>query len=198
MKRFKSFAFLVLACVFLPSAVWAAPYKVDKDHTSVSFKVRHLFSNVQGQFRDFDGTIEYDPDKPETWGAQGTIQVGSIDTGVAQRDKHLKSADFFETDKYPTITFKTTKVTDVTKESANVEGLLMMHGVEKPVRVDVEIHGVGQDPWGNTRAGFTATTKLNRQDFGVKWNEKLDSGGFLVGDDVMVTIEMEAILQKGK
>ena len=194
MKHLKRLTVLVLAGSFFSSFVWAAPYKIDKDHTSVSFKVRHLFSNVQGQFKVFEGTIDYDPDKPEMWGAQGTIQVDSIDTGVAPRDKHLKSADFFEADKYPAITFKTTKVTSVAKDSAKAEGLLTMHGVEKPIGLEVQIHGAGKDPWGNTRAGFTATTKLNRQDFGIKWNEKLDNGGLLLGDEVDVTLELEAIL----
>ncbi len=183
----------VIFSLFLTSASWADTYKVDKDHTSVSFKIRHIFSNVQGSFRDFDGTIEYDPAKPETWSASGTIQVASIDTNVPERDKHLKSKDFFGAEKFPVITFKTTKVVSSTAESAKVEGVLTMHGVEKPVVLDVEIHGVGKDPWGNVRAGFTATTKINRKDFGIIYNQVLDKGQLMIGEEVSITIELEGI-----
>ena len=175
------------------SVSWADTYKVDKDHTSVSFKIRHVLSNAQGIFRDFDGVLEFDPAKPETWSANGTIQVKSIDTNVPERDKHLQSKDFFDVAQFPTITFKTTKVSDATKESAKVEGLLTMHGVQKPVVLDVQIHGVAKDPWGNVRAAFTATTKINRKDFGIVYNQVLDQGQLMVGDEVMVTIELEGI-----
>ena len=196
MKRFKWMSVLAIACFVPASPLWAATYKVDKDHSSVSFKVKHLFSNVQGQFRDFEGTIDYDPDHPETWKAQGTLPIASIDTGVEKRDTHLRSADFFDAEKYPLLTFKTTKFTDTTKDGAKAEGLLAMHGVERPITLDVKIHGVGNDPWGNTGAGYTATTTINRQDFGIQWNAKLDSGGFLLGDEVTVTLEVEGILTK--
>ena len=196
MKRFKRLTVLILACSVYASPLWAATYKVDKDHSSVSFKIKHLFSNVQGQFKDFEGSIDYDPDKPETWSAQGTVQTASIDTGSEKRDQHLKSADFFDAEKYPVITFKTTKVSDATKDSAKVEGVFAMHGVEKPMVLDAQIHGVGNDPWGNTRAGFTATTTINRKDFGIEWNQTLDNGGVLLGDEVMVTLEIEGILTK--
>ena len=193
--KYRKFLGVFLAVFFLSGThvSWAESYKVDKDHTSVSFKIRHLFSNVQGSFRDFDGTIEYDPDKPETWSANGTIQVDSIDTNVPERDKHLKSKDFFDAAKFPTISFKTTKVTAATKESAKLEGLITIHGVEKPVVLDLEIHGVGKDPWGNVRAGFTATTKINRKDFGIIYNQVLDKGQLMIGEDVMVTLEIEGI-----
>lgn len=192
MKR-KSLYIMVLAILLGTNPLWAATYKVDKDHTSVSFKIRHLFSNTQGVFRDFEGTVEYDPDKPETWAANGTIQVKSVDTNVPERDKHLLSKDFFDAEQFPTITFKTTKVTDATKEHATVEGLMTMHGIEKPVVLDVEIHGVGKDPWGNVRAGFTATTKINRKDFGIEYNKVLDQGQLMLGEEVMITIELEGI-----
>jgi polyisoprenoid-binding protein YceI len=158
--------------------------------------VKHLFSKVQGEFSTFKGTIEYDPDKPETWAAQGEIDAASINTRVAERDKHLRSADFFEVEKYPKITFKTTKVSEATKEHAKVDGLITIHGVEKPVVLDVDIHGVGKDPWGNVRAGFTATTKINRKDFGLTWNQALETGGVLVGDEVEITLEIEGMLKQ--
>ena len=194
MKHRKSLgAFLVLFFLLGVPAVWADSYKVDKDHTSISFKIRHIFSNVQGSFRDFDGAIEYDPDKPETWSANGTIKVDSIDTNVPERDKHLKSKDFFDAAQFPAISFKTTKVISSTKENAKVEGLITIHGVEKPVVLDVEIHGVGKDPWGNVRAGFTATTKINRKDFDIIYNQVLDKGQLMIGEDVIITLEIEGI-----
>ena len=188
-KFFGLFFILMLAS----QVSWAEAYKVDKDHTSVSFKIRHLFSNVQGSLRDFEGTVEYDPEKPENSSAVGTIQAASIDTNVPERDKHLKSKDFFDVEQFPVIAFKTTKVTAVTKESAKVEGELTIHGITKPVVLDVQIHGAGADPWGNVRAGFTATTKINRKDFGIVWNQVLDKGQLMVGDEVIITIELEAI-----
>ena len=198
MKRFKLALFVILAIFFQVSPAWSAVYTVDKDHSSVTFKIKHLFSNVQGHFKDFQGTIEYDPEKPASWDTEGTIQVASIDTGVEQRDKHLKGADFFDVEKFPTISFEAKKVIADSKEKARIEGVIVMHGVEKPVILNVEIHGVGQDPWGNTRAGFTATTTLNRQDFGIVWNQALSTGGVLLGNEVLVTLEIEGILEKGE
>ena len=192
----KYFILIILGVFLSPTLSWAAVYKVDADHTTVSFKVRHLFSKVQGLFNKFDGIVEYEPGKPESWKTSGTIDAASINTNVAERDKHLKSADFFDVAKYPTITFKSTKITSATDTNAKLEGLLMMHGVEKSVTLDLEIHGVGKDPWGNTRAGFTATTKINRKDFGLNWNETLETGGVLVGEEVEITLEIEGILNK--
>jgi polyisoprenoid-binding protein YceI len=191
------FSLLVLsAALFLGSPVFAANYAVDVDHTSVSFKIRHILSNVQGHFRQFEGTIAYEPGKPETWSAEGVIQAASIDTNVEPRDKHLRSADFFEVEKYPTISFKTVKVIEASDAAAKLEGLLTMHGIEKPVVLDVEIHGVAKDPWGNTRASFTVTTLLNRKDFGLTWNKTLETGQLLVGEEVKITLEVEGILQE--
>ncbi len=195
MKRSMILAVL-LAVLAFPARSWAATYDVDVDHTTVSFKVKHLFSKVQGQFKKFQGTIEYDPAKPESWAAQGEIDAATIDTNVPERDKHLRSADFFETDKYPVITFKTTKVTEATAEAAKLEGLITIHGVEKLIVLDLQIHGVGKDPWGNVRAGFTATTRIDRKDFGLTWNQALEAGGVLVGDEVDITLEIEGLLKQ--
>ena len=186
----------VLGLFLWPSLSWAAVYKVDPDHTTVSFKVRHLFSKVQGLFNKYEGTIDYESGKPDTWKTSGTIDTTSINTNVPERDKHLRSADFFDVEKYPTINFKSTKVKDATETNAKLEGLLTIHGVEKPVVLDVEIRGVGKDPWGNTRAGFTAVTKINRKDFRLNWNEALETGGVLVGDEIEITLEIEGVLQK--
>lgn len=187
--------FAVLLLAGAPASVHAAAYKVDEDHTAVTFKVRHLLSNTQGQFKKFEGTIDFEAGKPESWKAEGTIQVSSIDTGVAQRDKHLLSKDFFEVEKYPTLTFKTAKVLESSAESAKIEGVMNMHGVEKPIVLDVQILGVAKDPWGNTRAAFTATTKINRKDFGLAYNQALETGQLLIGEEVSITLEVEGIQQ---
>ena len=176
---------------------WAATYAIDPDHSAVTFKIRHLFSNVAGTFNKFEGTLDYEPGKPETWKTQAVIQADSIDTRVQPRDKHLRSADFFEVEKYPTLSFKSTNVTDVTPQGAKLRGDLTIHGVTKPVVLDLQIHGVGKDPWGNTRAGFTATTRINRKDFGLTWNKAVETGGFLVGDDVEITLEVEGLAKDG-
>jgi polyisoprenoid-binding protein YceI len=188
-KFFAGFMGVVLAA----SPVWAATYAVDSDHSSVSFKVKHLVSKTQGQFNKFEGQIEYEPGKPETWSASGTIQTGSINTNVPERDKHLRSADFFDVEKFPTIEFKTTGVKDVTETDAKVEGLFKMRGVEKPIVLDVTIGGVATDPWGNTRAAFSATTKINRKDFGMVYNQTLDKGGLFLGEEVEISLEIEGI-----
>lgn len=184
-------SFCLLTFFVLP--VSAATYTIDADHSSVTFKIRHLFSKTSGQFNQFEGTLDYEPGKPETWKAQAVIQAASIDTNVAPRDKHLRSKDFFEVETYPTLTFKSVKVTDATAEGAKLHGDLTIHGVTKPVVMDLSIHGVGKDPWGNTRAGFTATTTIDRKEFGLTWNKAVETGGVLVGDEVEITLEIEGL-----
>ena len=182
--------------VLVSSGAWAATYKVDPDHSTVSFKIKHLLSKVQGRFNKFEGTIDYEPGSPEVWKAAGTIDTSSIDTNNEPRDKHLRGPDFFDVGKYPAIEFRSTGLKDVSETTAKVEGILKMHGVEKPVALDAEILGVSNDPWGNVRAAFTASTKINRKDFGITWNEALETGGLLLGEDVDVTLDIEAIEQK--
>jgi len=126
--------------------------------------------------------------------AEAVIQAASIDTNVEERDGHLRSADFFDAEKFPTLTFRSTGVTGVTPESAKLNGLLTIHGVERPVTLDLEIHGAGKDPWGNVRSGFTATVELNRKDFALGWNKVLETGQLLVGETVEVILEIEGIL----
>ncbi len=189
---------LISGLVIFSRPVFAAIYDLDPQHTVVSFKIRHLLSKVQGTFNEFEGQFEYEPGKPETWKAEATIQAASIDTRLKQRDDHLRSADFFEVEKYPTLTFKSTGVSNVTPTGAILNGVLTIHGVEKPVALDLKIHGVAKDPWGNTRSGFTTTTKVNRKDFGIEWNKALDTGGVLLGDEVEITIEVEGILAEAK
>ncbi len=194
--RFRSLFLTVLGLSLLLGPVHAATYKVDADHSTIGFKVKHLFSNVTGNFKTFEGTVDYEPGKPESWKAEGKIDAASINTNQDKRDEHLRSADFFDVKQFPQLSFKTVKVTDATDTSAKLEGLLTLHGVEKPVVLDVTIHGVGNDPWGNTRAGFTAVTRINRKDFGISWNQTLDSGGLLIGEEVEITLEVEGILSQ--
>ena len=192
---FKKLASFFIFLSVLTTQAYAATYKVDVDHSSVSFKIKHLLSKTQGQFKKFDGRIVFEPGKPETWSAQGTIDVASIDTNSEKRDQHLLSADFFEAEKNPTIEFRTTGVVDATETSAKVEGVLKLHGVERPVVLDVTIAGVATDPWGNTRSAFTAVTVINRKDFGMTYNQTLDKGGLLLGEEVEITLEIEGILE---
>lgn len=190
-------AIFALSILFAQGA-WAAVYDVDVDHTTVGFKIRHLFSNVTGNFTMFNGTINYEPGAPQSWSTSGTIDVSSINTNVKGRDKHLLTADFFNVEKFPKIEFQSTGVENATEKTATLKGTFKMHGVEKPITLDVEIHGVGKDPWGNVRAGFTAKTKINRKDFGLDWNQTLETGGVLVGDEVEITLEVEGILKEEK
>ena len=180
-------------CGASPAA--ATTYTIDKDHSTVSFKIRHLFSRVQGTFDTFSGTFDYEPGHPEQWKANATIETGTINTNNDKRDAHLRSPDFFEVQKYPSITFQTTEVTEATETGAKLHGLLTMHGVEKPVILDLAVHGAGKDPWGNVRSGFTATTTLNRKAFGIVWNKALETGELLLGDDVDITLEIEGLVK---
>lgn len=181
----------LLAC---PTA-GAATYTIDPAHSTVGFRIRHMLSYVRGTFNEFDGAFDYDPDHPELWKAEATIQAASIDTRVEKRDTHVRSKDFFDVAQFPAITFHTTGASNLHDGHATLKGVLSMHGVEKPVLLDVTVHGVAKDPWGNIRSGFTATTTLSRKDFGLNWNQALETGQLLVGDDVEVTIEVEGILK---
>lgn len=194
----KSQAFLLALFLTLAAAprAFAASYAIDADHTTVSFKIRHLFSNVQGIFKQFEGNFDYEPGKPELASAEAVIKAASIDTNVEARDKHLRNPDFFDVEKFPEIRFKSTKFTEESPEKGKLEGVLTLHGVEKPVTLDVQIHGAGSDPWGNTRSGFTATAKINRKDFGLGWNKTVEAGQLLVGEEVVITLEVEGILKK--
>ena len=185
---------LVVSMLGTGASALAAEYKIDGDHTTIGFRVRHLFTAVDGRFDKYDGTIRFDPAKPEEASVEGTIDAASVNTNVAERDKHLRSADFFDVANHPKITFKSTKVLEVApdKTHGKMAGLLGIRGVEKEVVLDVAFHGQGKDPWGNFKAGFSATTRILRKDFGLKWNDTLETGGLLVGDDVEIRLEVEA------
>jgi len=177
------------------SLATAETYRVDPAHTSVLFRVRHLFTTVAGRFQTFDGRIVYDEKQPTQAKVEGTIDAASIDTNVKKRDDHLRSADFFEVEKYPKITFQSSGVSDLDTSGTKgkMQGTLTMHGVTKPVVLEVSFLGKGKDPGGKQRAGFHATTTVDRKQFGLTWNKALESGGLLVGDEVTIEIDIEAV-----
>jgi polyisoprenoid-binding protein YceI len=175
----------------LPQAV-STTYAIDRTHSEVLFRVRHLLSRVGGQFRDFAGTIAFNPERPEDSRVDVSIKAASIDTAVADRDAHLKSEDFFATDKYPELTFVSDRVVSTGSDSFTVGGTLTIRGVSRRVELPVTFLGSAKDPWGNEKLGFEAFLRLNRKDFGLTWNAALETGGFLVGDDVDVTLNVQA------
>jgi polyisoprenoid-binding protein YceI len=192
---------LALAAVSLlpfTPAVAADTYTVDAVHSEASFQIRHLVGKVRGHFVDFRGTVQVDQAKPEASSVDFSIKTATIDTGVADRDKHLRTADFFDVEKFPEITFKSTKVAPAGKDKYNVTGTFTMHGVSKTVTIPVSFLGFVKDPWGNERAGFEVTTTLNRKDYGIVWNKTLDAGGVMLGEDVAVTITVETVKKKDK
>jgi polyisoprenoid-binding protein YceI len=170
-------------------------YTIDTDHSNVAFKVRHLVSKVAGEFTDFDGTITADFNNLDVSGVQFSIRTASIDTRNEDRDGHLRSADFFDVEKFPEITFTSTKITKVDKNSFAVAGTLTMHGVSKPTTLTVD-HLGEMNAMGGTRAGYELSTTLDRKDWGISWNKALDSGGLILGDDVEININLEVIKQK--
>lgn len=195
--RVRTLSAALAAALLLPAAARATTYKVDPEHTTVAFEVRHLFTSVEGRFRRFHGTIEFDPAHPEATRVEGAIEAASIDTNNEKRDKHLRSADFFDVAKHPEIRFVSTGVSDVdaAKKKGKLHGKLTIHGVEKPIVLDVKYLGTGKDPWGNVRGGFEARGEINRKDFGLTWNETLETGGLLVGDEVTIRINAEGLVE---
>jgi polyisoprenoid-binding protein YceI len=170
-------------------------YKIDPAHSSAQFVVRHMMiSNVRGGFSGVQGTIEYDPEYPTQASIEVTIDASKINTLEEQRDAHLKSPDFLDVAQYPTITFKSKKVADAGNGEWNITGDLTIHGVTKEVVLKAEgPTPEGKDPFGNTRIGASATTKIKRSDFGLTWNAALETGGILVGDDLKIELEVSAI-----
>jgi polyisoprenoid-binding protein YceI len=170
-------------------------WKLDPAHSSAEFKVRHMMiSNVKGNFSGLTGDLtEHTVDSSLSF-IEAAVPLATVSTCDPQRDAHLKSADFFDIEKFPQMTFKSTRVEKKGDESYSVTGDLTIHGVTKPVTFAVEgPTAPGKDPWGNTRIGLSATTKINRKDFGLNWNAALETGGFLVGDEVNITIEAQFI-----
>ena len=186
----------VLSLGLLASPALAADtYLVDKGHSEASFQVRHLVSKVRGRFTDFAGTISVDQAKPETSTVEFTIKATSINTDQEARDKHLRSADFFDVEKFPEITFKSSKIVAKSKDHFDVTGTLTMHGVSKEVTLPVTALGfikAGQQD----KAGFETAVTLNRKDYGITWNRAMDAGGVMLGEDIAVAINIEANKKK--
>lgn len=187
-----------LSLLLSAASVRAAEYKIDSGHSQVGFRIKHLVGRVPGRFRTFSGVVSYEPGSPKSWGVTAEIDPASIDTDNDKRDAHLRNEDFFDVAKCPEMKFKSTSVTAAGEGAAKLRGDLTMHCVTKPVELDLEIGGVTKDPWGNERAGFTARGKLARKDFGIEWNKTLDAGGVMLGDDVELTLDIEAVRDDGK
>jgi len=184
-----------LIALSLPGLALASTWSLDPDHSNVGFKVRHLMvSNVRGNFEKFTGTIDINDKDIARSSVQVSVDTNSINTNVQKRDAHLRSADFFDVAKYPTMTFVSKKVVKVGTNRLQVTGYLTLHGVTKEVVLDVEGPSAeSKDPWGNIRKGATATAKINRKDFGLVWNKALETGGVAVGDEVTIILEAEMI-----
>lgn len=187
---------LLIAILLAAPTAFAATYKIDPSHTQIHFTIPHLMVfKVRGNFNDFIGTVEADADTKTLTATEATIQTSSIDTRNQKRDDHLRSADFFDVGKHPQITFKSNKVTG-SGNNITVTGNLTIKGVTKEVVLKGAFLGAASDPWGNARAGFEATGKINRSDFGLTWNKALETGGVVVGDEVEIGLEVEAVMQK--
>jgi len=182
----------LLLILLLPVLSAAEPviYKVDVDHSGVSFSIRHFVSNVSGRFRDFDGVIKYDKANPAASSVEFTVRAASIDTTNNDRDEHLRSKDFFDVQKFPTLTFSSTQVAAKDSSTLNVTGNLTLHGVTRSITLPVSLLGTVKTPRGE-KAGFETAFKIDRKEFGITWNNVLDSGPVL-GDEVKITIEVEA------
>ena len=168
-------------------------YTIDKTHSEVTFQVRHLLTKVRGHFTDFSGTVQFDAAHPDSSSLTFTVNTASIDTGTADRDTHLRSDDFFAVDKFPAITFASSKVTRKSDDLFDVEGTLTIRETAKRLTLPVSYLGTAVDPWGNTRAGFETAITVNRKDFGLNWNAALEAGGFLVGDEVTISVSIQAV-----
>ena len=164
----------------------------DPAHTSVQFVARHMMlSKVRGEFQDFTVSLDLDEDHPEKASVEAHIKTASVNTRDAQRDGHLRSPDFFKSDEFPEMVFKSTRVELTGKETAKIHGDLTIRDVTKPVVLDATYLGSSKSPWGTTNAGFEASTKINREDWGLTWNVALETGGWLVGKDITINIEAE-------
>jgi len=189
---------MLVSCLMaaLPALAVAAPWQIDTAHSSVVFQVRHLgISKVSGSFANFQGTIDADPANLSTLQANVTIDAASISTNNEKRDAHLKSPDFFDVEKFPSLTFVGKKVSAVEGSSFKLEGDLTIHGVTKPVVLDATFNGDVKDAQGNQRVAFSANTRINRKEFGLMWNKTMEGGGLLVSDEVDIAIELEATNQ---
>lgn len=205
LSHFTSALLLIAALSVAPaSMVSAAPtpaametYKVDAEHTNIGFRVSHLvFTKVPGRFNKFEGSLSLDRADLTKGSVTLTIDAASIDTNEPARDKHLKSDAFFDVERFPKITFQSTRVRQIAQNKFQVEGNLTIRDVTKQVTMDVDVLGFGPDGYGAFRAAFEAHARINRQDYGVSWNDVVEGGGLMVGNDVEINLSIEAIRQK--
>ena len=190
----------IAATLAVPSPAATTTWQIDPAHTAAGFSVKHMMiATVRGQFKGVTGAVNWDDQDISNSIVDVTIDANTVDTGEAKRDADLKSANFFDVAHYPTITFKSTKIERISAAKMKVAGNLTIHGITKPVVLDVEgPSGAIKDPYGNTRVALNATTTVNRMDYGVKWNAKMDGGGIVVGDDVNIDIDLEMIKKEAK
>ena len=196
----RAMAMLCLGASVLLNAAYTsaetARYDVDPDHSIVEFKVAHMvISKTTGHFKDYTGFIEMDPDAGTVKAIEATIKTASVTTNQEKRDTHLRNPDFFDVAKYPTMVYKM-KSYKKSGDGYTAVGDLTLRGVTKEMTLTGNLNGVTKDPWGNTRAGFTAEGKVNRKDFGMVWNNALDGGGLIVGDEVLIKLDIECIKAK--
>lgn len=170
-------------------------YQIDKAHSEANFQVRHLLTKVRGRFSDFEGALAFDEASPEHSSVTFTIQAASIDTNEPARDTHLRSDDFFAVEQHPALTFRSTAVTKKADGEFDVTGDLTIRGVTHRIALPVTYLGKAKDPWGNERVAFEAEYAINRKDYGLNWNAVLETGGFLVGDEVKVSLSIQALPQ---
>jgi polyisoprenoid-binding protein YceI len=176
----------------MPATTW----NIDTAHSAIHFSVRHMVvSKTRGRFTRWSGQISFDPENPAASSVSVAIDPASVDTAEPQRDAHLRSPDFFDVEKYPQATFRSTKVEQTGNDTYRVAGELTIHGVTRPVVLETVFEGSAKDPWGGERAGFAASASLDRRDFGLGWNKVLEAGGVLVGDRIELTLEIEAVRQ---
>jgi polyisoprenoid-binding protein YceI len=173
----------------------AQTYAIDKTHSEVAFQVRHLLTKVRGRFTEFAGTVVFDREHPERSSVSLMIDASSVDTGTPDRDTHLRADDFFAVGSYPTLTFTSSRVVKTGDDTYDVVGTLTIRGVAKEITMPVTYLGTAKDPWGNVRGGFETSVTLNRKEFGLTWNAALETGGFLVGDEVRINLSIQAIAQ---
>jgi len=169
-------------------------WEIDPAHSNVEFVARHLLSRVRGRFTGFSGAITI-ADDPARSSGEATIEAASVDTGNPDRDAHLRSPDFLDVERFPTLSFRSTAVTEDGAGSYRVDGDLTIRGVTRPVTLELEYLGWSDDPWGGKRAGFSASTEIDRHDFGATWNLAVETGGVVVGRKVRIELEIEAVLQ---
>ena len=193
--RILSPVFLFLLVVAASGPLAAGEYQIDSSHSTIGFQVRHMaISKTNGNFEDYTGSFSFEPGNPGSWSCEAVIQVASINTNNQKRDDHLRSDEFFDVANFPTLTFKSTGVAMENDSEGVLKGDLTIHGVTRPVELDLEILGTVTDPWGNERAGFSATLKINRKDYGLKYHSVMEAGGLVVGDEVKITLEIEGVL----